>query len=448
MESASALNIETDHASSALWRDFRWLASVMNLRLDDFKAARPARQIPDPGRFGDPDDPYNQFLDAHAFSPVERIVLVMALIPEFMPSLFLDLLDQGAQSPEIGLIEGKGRSEWLPTLRTALFLLGGYFFADQLQFLYLFEEGHVFQSHAILLVSASQGQSGYWNRVVRVSRDTFSQLTTGKPWRPDFAMDFPAKRVVTSLTMEDLVLDGRTLEAIREVRVWLDHRDTLLEDWGMGRILKPGYKALFVGPPGTGKTLTASLLGKYTGHEVYKIDLSQVVSKYIGETEKNLSQVFNLAENKRWILFFDEADALFGKRGRVSDARDRYANQEVSYLLQRVEDFPGLAILASNFRSNLDDAFLRRFQTVVNFPFPQPPERLRLWKQTLPKAAKLETGVNLLVLAKQYEVSGSGILNVVQFASLRALERGDEVIRGEDLVAGIEREYEKEGKVY
>src|SRR5690606_1665724 len=152
-----------------------------------------------------------------------------------------------------------------------------------------------------------------------------------------------------------------------------------MKDWGMEKRLNPGFRVLFHGPPGTGKTLTASLLGKYTGKEVYKIDLSMVVSKFIGETEKNLANLFDKAENKDWILFFDEADALFGKRTNVRDAHDKYANQEVSFLLQRTETYAGLVILATNFKNNIDDAFARRFQSHIYFPSPAFGERLKIW---------------------------------------------------------------------
>jgi len=131
------------------------------------------------------------------------------------------------------------------------------------------------------------------------------------------------------------------MEEVEEIKAWIEHRQTLMRDWGLEKQIKPGFRSLFYGPPGTGKTFTASLLGKSTGLDVYRIDLSLVVSKYIGETEKNLSTVFDQAERNDWILFFDEADALFGKRTQVSSSHDRYANQEVAYLLQRVEDFCG-----------------------------------------------------------------------------------------------------------
>ena len=216
----------------------------------------------------------------------------------------------------------------------------------------------------------------------------------------------------------------------------------------MNRIIKPGYRALFHGPPGTGKTLTAALLGKLTGRDVFRVDLSMIVSKFIGETEKNLAHLFDRAENKDWILFFDEADALFGKRTGVRDAHDRYANQEVSYLLQRVETFGGLVILASNFKANIDEAFIRRFQSIIHFPMPRTAERLRLWQQSLPPHIALDTDVNLKMLAERYELSGASIVNIVQYCCLTALSRNDKVLTNQDLRNGIAREFGKEGKIF
>src|SRR4030095_7939978 len=146
-------------------------------------------------------------------------------------------------------------------------------------------------------------------------------------------------------------------------------------------------RILFIGAPGTGKKIAASLIGQQLSKEVYKIDLSMVVSKYIGETEKNLELLFARAEDKGWILFFDEADALFGKRTNVRDAHDKYANQEVSYLLQRIEDYNGLIILATNMKNNIDDAFMRRFNSILKFPFPDANERYLIWKKSFPPNA-------------------------------------------------------------
>jgi SpoVK/Ycf46/Vps4 family AAA+-type ATPase len=206
---------------------------------------------------------------------------------------------------------------------------------------------------------------------------------------------------------------------------------------------------LFHGSPGTGKTLTATLLGKYTGRKVFRIDLSTVVSKYIGETEKNLASLFDRAKNRQWILFFDEADALFGKRTSVKDSHDRYANQEVSYLLQRVEEFDGLIILASNLKANLDEAFLRRFNAIIRFPFPKESERVMIWRKSFPENVQFENSLDLPEMLGKFELAGGSIINVVHHACLRMLARGPErIILLEDVLQGIRREVEKEGKVF
>jgi len=255
-----------------------------------------------------------------------------------------------------------------------------------------------------------------------------------------------ARRIRTRLEWRDLVLAAETLTKVKEIKLWLQHKETFLHEWDMGRKFRPGYTALFYGPPGTGKTMTATLLGKATNRDVYRIDLSGVISKYIGETEKNLARIFDLAESKEWILFFDEADSLFGKRGRVSDARDRYANQDVSFLLQRLEEFNGLSILASNLKSNMDDAFMRRFQSVVYFPRPNPEMRRILWKQAFPPQIQLEEGIELKQLADKYELTGAAIMNVVRYVSLLAIDRGDHLVRKRDLLEGVRRGYLKEGR--
>ena len=187
-------------------------------------------------------------------------------------------------------------------------------------------------------------------------------------------------------------------------------------------------------------------MGKSTGLDVYRIDLSLVVSKYIGETEKNLAGVFDQAERNDWILFFDEADALFGKRTRTSSAHDRYANQEVAYLLQRVEDSPGVVILASNLKGNIDDAFARRFQSMIYFPLPGPEERTRLWRGAFSQTSRLDADVDLASIAEQFEISGGAIVNVLRSASLLTLRSGRKKIQYQDIRNGIRREFQKDGK--
>jgi SpoVK/Ycf46/Vps4 family AAA+-type ATPase len=219
-----------------------------------------------------------------------------------------------------------------------------------------------------------------------------------------------------------------------------------MDDWGLGKSVKPGYRSLFYGPPGTGKTLTATLIGAEAGADVYRIDLSMVVSKYIGETEKNLANVFDQAQNKNWILFFDEADALFGKRTQTSSSNDRYANQEISYLLQRVEDFPGVVILATNLKANIDEAFARRFQSVIYFPMPDAEQRLRLWNGVFSRTTPRAADVDLESIAEQFELSGGAIINVMRYAAIKALQDSTPAVTQQYLLDGIAKERLKEGK--
>lgn len=246
---------------------------------------------------------------------------------------------------------------------------------------------------------------------------------------------------------EDLVLHPNTLCHIREIENWITYNNTLLHNWGMHKKLKSGYRALFYGPSGTGKTLTATLLGKYTGKEVFRIDLSRVVSKYIGETEKNLSKLFDKAEHKNWILFFDEADALFGKRTDIRDAHDKYANQEVAYLLQRIESYNGLVILATNQRSNIDNAFARRFQSIIHFPIPRPEERYQIWSKAFPTQMVIADDIDWQHVAVRFELTGAGIINVMHYCSVEALADQSLCIDFKKLESAILREYIKEGKV-
>ncbi len=283
--------------------------------------------------------------------------------------------------------------------------------------------------------------------VLALSSEYLSYFTSGVSVKPDYGINFPAKRITTSLDWNDLVLDENIMDEIAEIRDWIEHGPTLMNDWGMSKKIKPGFRTLFYGPPGTGKTLTASLLGKSAGLDVYRIDLSMVVSKFIGETEKNLANVFDQAENKNWILFFDEADALFGKRTQASSSNDRHANQEVSYLLQRVEDFPGVVILATNLKANLDDAFSRRFQSMIYFPMPGPEQRRTLWKKAFSDYTVLEDNFNLDEIANKHEMAGGAIINIVRYSSMKALKRGDNRILRKDVVEGIRKEFGKDGKI-
>lgn len=237
------------------------------------------------------------------------------------------------------------------------------------------------------------------------------------------------------------------MSQIDEIRAWLAHGNTLMQDWQLAKKVKPGYRAVFSGPPGTGKTLTAALLGKSTGRDVYRVDLSMVVSKYIGETEKNLSRVFDAASYKEWILFFDEGDALFGKRTEASSSNDRHANQLTGYLLQKIEDFPGTVIVATNLKSNMDEAFTRRFQNMVHFTIPGPEERLQLWKNAFHNVCDLADDVDLNSIASDYQMAGGQIINVLRQCALTAIRRNERIVYQQDIISGIRNEFKKDNKL-
>lgn len=400
------------------------------------------------------DSEISTFIRNQKMTPEEILVLVLAIAPHVRPAFFDTIIEQNLSGsgdfPQLGGIRGKQFRGFIPSGETALFLLAGDDLAKRFEYSRFFSSEHYFSQRNLLwLDGLEQGDPPMSSRL-EISRDYLELFMQGRISRPRISMDFPAEFISTELTGEDLVLSPSTIGQIAELENWIKYQDTLMNTWNMKRWLKPGYRALFHGPPGTGKTLTALIIGKNTGRDVFRIDLSMVVSKFIGETEKNLSQLFERAQNKDWILFFDEADALFGKRTNVRDAHDKYANQEVAYLLQRIENHNGLVILASNFKSNIDDAFIRRFQSVIHFPLPTPSERLQLWKNTLPTSVGLKRPqeADLMTISRKYEMTGAGIVNVVQYCCLDSLAKQSGEISVEQIKSGIEREYQKEGKVF
>jgi hypothetical protein len=432
-------------------RELDWFARVLDVRLKSYfggDGADATFRLPDVPELGP--SRYAGFVRQHRLSAGERLVLVLALIPHVRPQL-LDVLWARNEATERGFTEfggwhGATHGGFIPTGETAAFLLAGDDLAGRFAVSRLFEGNHPFARHNVVHLSPASSAEPYLSGALTLSPEYLARFTTGVDRKPAFSSEFPARRIETSLAWSDLILPQTTLEQLDEIRQWLQHGDTLLDDWEMRHKLRPGFTSLFYGPPGTGKTLSACLLGKHCGCDVYVVDLSLIVSKYIGETEKNLGRVFDMAENRRWILFFDEADALFGRRTQVDSAHDRYANQEVSFLLQRIEAFNGVVILASNLKSNIDDAFLRRFHSVVYFPMPKPAERRRIWQNAFSPRAVLEPAIDLGRLAEKHDLSGGTIMNVVRYSSLKALGRNDSVIQLQDMEEGIRREFLKEGR--
>ena len=276
---------------------------------------------------------------------------------------------------------------------------------------------------------------------------SFAALQAAARAQSGDALATVADKVNAKATWDDLVLPSDAVAQLRELCSRVDHHDLVFNQWGFGRALSRGRgtAALFSGGSGTGKTMAAEVIANALGLDLYRIDLARVVNKYIGETEKNLERVFNAAESANAILFFDEADALFGKRSEVKDAHDRYANIEVSYLLQKMEEYDGLAILASNLADNLDDAFTRRLAFTIFFPFPDEVARLEIWRRAWPLAASIENNVDRAALARDLKLSGGSIKNIALGAAFSAAANGG-IIDETHVAHAVLREYQKAGR--
>ncbi|TYP79679.1 AAA family ATPase [Paenibacillus methanolicus] len=257
-----------------------------------------------------------------------------------------------------------------------------------------------------------------------------------------------ARRLNPRYQWSDLVLPEEQLDMLRQASAMMRYRGEVFGKWGFERKLSygKGVSMLFAGPPGTGKTMAAEVMASELNMEAYKIDLSQIVSKYIGETEKNLRVIFDEAQRSHAILFFDEADAIFGKRSEVKDAHDKYANVETAYLLQQMEEYDGISILATNFQQNIDDAFMRRLSLVIKFPFPDAEHRARLWSSMVPSATPLSKDVDFELLGRKIEVAGGSIKNIVVTAAFMAASAGNPLGMRE-LVAAARQELRKTGKI-
>lgn len=403
---------------------------------------------PELGYFHD-GSPFGQFIGGRDITFDEYAILTLALLPhlrpEFLENALRAPLAKAGDFPEIGGWRDPESRTFIPTGQTAAYLLAGQDIEARFAVQRILSSDHWFAQHGVLRMEPAARGAPILSGRITMSPDWIGRLTLGEVKPPSFSPEFPAHLLTTDLNWDDLVVRETTAEALDHIKAWILHAHDLRETWFDKGRFPPGFRALFYGPSGTGKTLAATLLGQSTQRSVYRIDLSAVVSKYIGETEKNLARVFEAAENRNWILFFDEADALFGKRTNVKDSNDRYANQEVSYLLQRIETSNALCILATNLRTNIDDAFLWRFSSVVQFSEPNRDERADMWRRAI-GSDHLPDAVIVKLL--EYELTGGAIMNIVQFAAIHAISKGRKAMTLADVELSIQREIEKEGKVF
>ncbi len=435
--------------AGVLERELTWLREVIEQQFSLRYAPGAPAAAPRPPPVADAPGPYARLLRRLGLDPDARLLLMLAMAPHLAPELLdsFQLQNQatGRRFSEFGGVTAQVHTGFLPTLETAMFLLAGTSLARRLELQSLFGPRHALRAARVLEFDAPPAGEPSTAAALRLSREYQAILLHGADADGAAPDDFSAERIATPLEWDDLVLDAVTLEQIEMINAWMCHGRTLLEDWGLSRRLKPGYRCLFHGLPGTGKTLTASLLGKHHGVPVYRVDLSRIVSKWIGETEKNLASLFDRAQDQNWILFFDEAEALFGRRTEAHTSNDRSANQQIAYLLQRLEDFPGMVILSTNQHGHMDDAFARRFQSTVLFPMPDAVTRLSLW-QKLFHGVAVAPEVDFHALAGQYALAGGAIINVLRHACLRALRRGEPAVVGlADITTGIKHELQKDG---
>lgn len=429
--------------------EMRWLSACIDARVRAHFAAEPTPVDFPPAPTLNHTSRYHRLLQRIGAGDAERLLLALSLAPHVAPQVldvfFLRNQQTDRGFTEFGGLKGTQHAGFLPTGETALFLLGGDDAAARLHALTLLDRRHALHTVGALHLDAAPPREPQTSGALTFAPEWLRHLVDGSEPRPEMGPAFPARPVVTRLTWDDLVLDAEARREVETIEAWARHAEALRDAWGLGRHLGRGFSALFHGPSGTGKSLTAALLGQQLDREVYRVDLSQVVSKYIGETEKNLARVFEEAERRGWLLFFDEADALFGRRTSTSSAHDRYANQEVAYLLQRIEEHVGITILATNLRGNIDDAFVRRFQVIVHFAPPDAAQRERLWRTMVGPQVPCAADVDLASLAREHELTGGQIVNVIRHACLEACSRAD-AVRLADLQRAVRRERRKEGR--
>ncbi|HYG50813.1 MAG TPA: ATP-binding protein [Flavobacteriales bacterium] len=438
---------------TTLYKEINWLEEVIDQVIKTYLLQegheRSWLDIPVP-ELTDNKSVYAQKIKEWGLNAYARLALALTMAPHMKPEaldIFFgknQLYDRGFT--EFGGVADKNHTGFLPTGRTLSFLLTSVTPQLYNEVIKILDPAQVLMKEKILVLAETDDYIPSLNGIFSLSNYWFHYFITGKFPLMEQSPSFPAQKITTPLNWEDVVLHYQVSDQLSDISTWLEHGHVLMQEWGLAKKIKPGYRALFYGPPGTGKTLTATLLGKSTGRDVYKIDLSMVVSKYIGETEKNLGKIFDTAEHKNWILFFDEADALFGKRTAANSSNDRHANQQTAYLLQRIEDFPGTVILASNLKGNMDEAFTRRFQSIIYFGMPDVEERFKLWKNAFENNFRLDPAIDLYKIAEEFELAGGSIINILRYCALKAVNRNDQTVTEEDLLQGIKKEYKKENR--
>ena len=446
---------EVTFLMKAMLSEMEWLMEIVDARIDELNNQQENvsfifSQHTAP-HLDDNNSAYAQLVKELELTPAERLLLICSIMPHFAPEKLTHILREKenhsrTKYPEFGGYIDLIHTNYVPTIQTVLFLLSGNDKTNAVFYkMAISNTGKLVREGIINLTPMQAELSRSFNElqfVPQLTQEYLLYLQSGFQPRPDFGKAFPATWVTTGLDWEHLILDAQTRDSVEHIMLWVKHGEALIESNPM---FNSSFPCLFYGPSGTGKSLTAKLIGKKYNKDVFRVDLSMIVSKYIGETEKNLAHLFDRAAGKDWILFFDEADALFGKRTSVSSAQDKWANLEMSYLLQRMEEHKGLTILASNLKDNIDSAMTRRFQSIIYFPEPKEKEREQLWGSLLPSPYTYEKGISPKIMSK-YKFTGANIANILKYACLHAVHNNTHEIKTSWLQEGIRKEFIKENR--
>jgi hypothetical protein len=425
-----------------LEQEMLWLKECIQKRLDIYSGNSYDDTLPTPRQLSSEDSFYADFVNNHSLSPEERVVLALAMANHIWPSL-LNILQSGDRTPaEFGLIVSQKGNSLIPTANTAIYIIAGDDSQKRLRCETFFDTDHLFYKQSVLSLGEAEEGDSPFNAVLTLNASFVDLFKRNKHTRPRFSSDFPARLITTALEWDDMLLMPHTAARLEETKAFLQHQQVLRTELELDKHVRPGCRILFHGDSGTGKTLAATLLGKHLNKDVYRVDLSAVSSKYIGETSKRLDSLFNTAESKGWIIFIDEGDALLGQRtsNTAESANAHYANQDTAFLLQRIESYDGIIIVATNFKNNIDQAFTRRFQGMVRFQAPDSEMQHKLWITNLPKKLPLAPGIDLLKTITQFPLSPASIIGVITRLCVLTLQKGAAQIAQDDLMMCLKDE--------
>lgn len=433
--------------------DLKWLESIIDNCIPYLLGhEKSAYTLVEPEDISGHNNFYPDYISRNKLTKEERLVLILAFTGEVRPGFMGAIAgynkNRPEKSPSFGGMKLPHTGVFVPTIKTALTLLAGPEIEKQMAYWDLFDKKGPLLSKGLIAEPEYERGIICFDGHLAISGGAFNFMTRGHDVHHEYSSTFPAVELTTKAEWDDLVLSSYTRKGLDELVGWLNHEKQLKAKYGLSKHITGGHKALFYGPSGTGKTFTASLLGKRFNKPVYRIDLSRMVSKYVGETEKNLETLFNHAEKRDWILFFDEADSLFASRTSIASSNDRFANQETAYLLQKIETCSNLIILATNKKANIDAAFTRRFQTILDFEMPRKEERLQLWKNIIPGDLQFDPAISLTALAEKFDIAGGNIANVVRYSAVMSLDNKDGIVSHDTLVDGLRKEYRKIGRTF